>query len=198
MKKLLLVFLVLVVSVPASADVLVYIEQYNETEIEVDPNTGQGGLNKHSGRAYRILEQVDNDTIANRTIELWKDKDDNGKMQNYYEVDPQWTADFIMADIGKKLMWIISYEDGTVRLLLMGEAKLNKTIGLTIAAKLDGYALWDEIDDDEGEVERHIGYGKVTFRLDAKLTLKVKGLSSEQAVEVIVNDLKARGYIEGD
>jgi len=195
-KKLLFAFLILGLVVPAVGDVLVYVESYKETEIVINPNTGQGDIDKPSGRAYRILEQVDNDTIANQTIELWKDKDDNGKMQNYYEVDPQWTADFITADIGKKLMWVISYEDGTVRLLLTGEAKLNKTIGSTIAVKLDGYAIWDEIDDDEGI--RDVGYGKLSFKLDAKLTLKVKGLSSEQAVDAIVNDLKASGYLESD
>lgn len=200
MKRLLFVFILLGLCIPACADVLVYTEKYNETGFEIDPNTGVGVLYKHSGRAYRILEQV-GDKIDDWTIELWRDKDANGVKQNYYEHDPdddEWTGDFVTASSGKKLTWVISYGDETARLLLAGNAKNNKTIGSTVASKLDGYAIWDVVDDDQYDTKRNIGSAKISFRLDTKFTIKVKGLSGDDAVAEIEKELKSKGYKEGD
>lgn len=195
MKRLFLILLVLGVSIPAGADVFVYNMKISDVEFEYEWDGWE--LVKDSDTQFIIIERAGSDSIKVWTIDTWKEKDPNGKMQNYYEAEYDGEIGFVEAQVGKKLMWMITgTADGDDRNLLTGEAKPTK-IGVatpTVAAKLAGMSLFDV--EDSGD--RYIGYSKMTMSLDKKMSFSVQGLDGAQAFNFIVNAFVTMGYIEGD
>jgi len=182
-------------SIPASAEVFIYNLKQSGAEYEYDGS--EWTQSKVSITGYVIIEpNIDDANFVNgRSVETWKEKDPNGKMQKYYEVQDMFTFEFLQAQIGKKLMWIIMPSaDDTDHTLLTGEAKTRKigTENRTIAAKLTGYAIWDETDGDY----RNVGSGTVLLQLNSKMTTDWHALSGEDATDAIVDYLESKGYIE--
>jgi hypothetical protein len=197
MKKLLLVLLILGLSLPASAEVFIYNLKQSGTEYQYD----EGGWtqSKVSSTSYLVIEpNIDDANFVNVwSVDTWKEKDDTGKMQNYYEVQDVFTLELIQAQIGNKLMWImpVAIGDGDNG-LLTGQAKTRKigTVNHTIAATLTGYFIWHETDGDY----RDEGAGTMSLKLSSKMTNDWHALSGEDAANAIVAYLESKGYIEGE
>jgi len=184
------------VSVTRPSSVLVYNEKWSDWEIVDYDLDDQWEDDSDSSKAYIIVEPNES-TAKVLCVDIWKGKDDKGKPQKYYETDTIGTFELLTAPVGKKTMCIIA-NDGQHIILLTGTEKSVKigSIKRSIAAALTGQAIWDETDGDE----RYVGTGKLSWRLNTKMTTKIslEGLNADEAVEYIVGELEKQHYIEGD
>ncbi|MBN2019368.1 MAG: hypothetical protein JW749_04010 [Sedimentisphaerales bacterium] len=193
MKKLLFVLLLLGLTVPVSADVLVYT--MSNKGISFMEDSPDWEMEKENIKGYIILEGgPGDDTVDMWVIATYKEKDKNGKMQKYVSAESLGELGIITADAGKKTIWIITSGDNEdQRILLKGYVR-NSKIG-TIATKLVGNVIWDT-EDNPGE--RDIGSSKVTLSLHTKYTLYAEeegydGITATmELMNYLVNEL---GYI---
>jgi hypothetical protein len=196
MKKLLLILVVLALAVPAGANVFIYGSK--ETSASISYDWGTWEQSKESETAFVIVEPNDTDATAGLwAIEVWKEKGKDGKTYKCAAAEEVGEVDLLKAQVGKKLMWVISSEGADSRAMLTGQAKPTK-IGdetVVVATSLTGTSIWDE---SESENERDLGTAKVALKLNAKLTLSEYALSGSEAMDAIMKDLVEEGYIEAD
>jgi hypothetical protein len=199
MKKLLLILVLLAIAVPVSAKglVVVYNMKQSNSNIDWDDMSQEWSQTKDTYNAYVVVEPTGSGTAKVFSIDIWNEKDKSGKTTKYASAQSVGEMDLIPAQIGKKLMWIISFEDGKNRVLLTGAAKNAKigTSAYTFASKLAGLSIWNQGDGGD----RYIGSGKITMSLNSSYTKYAydNTLDGEGAMnkllEHLVNDL---GYTE--
>ncbi len=195
MKRLLLVLLVLVFTVPAGAEVLIYKMTTKQVSFMEDPSGWE--LEKENVKGYLVLEGgPGDDTVDLWSIGLWKDKDPNGKMQKYAGAEHAGKYEIIEAEIGNKTLWIITGGDEDQKVLLTGqmtEAKLGDEVQ-HFAKKLTGIVISDT-EDNPGE--RDIGNTKVTLALQTKESIEAlaEDYDGDEAVDFLLNELEGKGYL---
>jgi hypothetical protein len=171
MKRLLLVLLVLGLSVPAIADVFVYNKKNSGVEFEYYGDSWtQSNPSSDSGQ-YLIIEPNYNDNTVNiLEADTWKEKDEGGVTHKYYEAYEIGTLAFLQTRIGSKQMWIISGngtgDSNNTRIIISGQPKSTKigTDTYTVAATLNGYAIWGAIVDED------LGGGSMSLKLNSTIT----------------------------
>jgi hypothetical protein len=200
MKKLLLILVLLAIAVPVSAKglVVVYNMKQNNSNIDWDDMSQQWTQTKDAYNSYVVVEHIIGSNTANVfSIDIWQEKDKSGQTTKYASAQSIGEMDLIEAPVGKKLMWIISFEDGNNRVMLTGEAKSAKigTTPYTFASKFTGLSIWNQEDGSN----RYIGSGKISLSLNAPYTKYAydNAFTGEQAMNALldhlVNDL---GYTE--
>ena len=171
MKKILFALLLLAVTVPAGADVLVY--SMSEKGVSFLEDSPEWEMEKENIKGYIILEGgPGDDTVDMWVIATFKEKSEkDGKTYKYAAAESLGELEIITADIGKKTIWIItSGDDEEQRILLTGDVKQTK-IGSeiwTIAKKLTGDVIWDK---EENPGQRDLGCVKTALSLHTKFTL---------------------------
>lgn len=187
MKRLLLVLLVLGLSVPAVADVFIY--NLKQSGVEFEDQEGEGNWtqsSKVSYTSYAIIEvNMDGPSLVSLwSVDTWKE---SGK--NYYDVNEEDVNTFKLLPAQNGTKWIL-LTDGT---LLTGQVKSTK-IGnqnLTIATKLTGYFIWQDLTGGD------IGAGTMSLQLNATMTKNWHAISGAEAKDALVAYLVSKGYIEG-
>jgi hypothetical protein len=199
MKKLLFVLAILAVAVPVSARpfILVYNMKQSNASIDYDSWSDEWLQTKGTNAAYVIVEPTGSETANIYSVNMWKEKGKDGKTYKYASAEEIGEVEFIEAEVGKKLMWAITVEDGNSRVLLMGEAKPKKIVDATytIAVKFSGMTVWDEEDGDD----REIGSGKITLGLNSAYTNYAyeKTFTGKEAMDELFNFLvNEQGYID--
>ena len=193
MKKWLLVLLVLGLSVPAIADVFVYNAKQSGVDFYYDGDSWIQSKASGSGTYLIIEPNYDDNTVNVWEADTWKEKDEEtGETYKYYEVGDVYTLDFLQAQIGKKLMWIVNGTDDVynTRIMVSGQAKLKKigTENHTVAATLTGYAIWGDIADED------LGGGAVSLTLNAKFTLYVQDSGEDVDIAISAYLEEVLGY----
>jgi hypothetical protein len=199
MKRLLLILVVLGVSIPASADVFIYNSKQANVSIDYDGIIWK--QSKETETVYVIVEPTSSTTAGIWAIGIWKEKDKSGQTTKYAAAEEVGEVDFIQAQVGKKLIWIISAQDSNSQTLLTGQAKPTKIddVTFTIASSLTGYGIWDE---SEFVNERDLGTGKITLKLNKNFTAEahMRGLiHGGEAMVALMDYLKSEdggGYTE--
>jgi hypothetical protein len=195
MKKSLLVLLLLGLSAPAGAEVLVYNLTQRGVAFEYDGETWTQYTVAYTTYAVIDMNISDTNLVSIWSIDFWTEKDANGHNQKYYEVNEK-SFELLKVQIpGKKLIWIISGEDDTDHSMVTGTASPTK-IGSekpTIPTKLTGYFKWYGTDTDF----REIGTGTVSMTLNSKMTTAEYSKSGEDAANDIVASLVSNGYKPG-
>jgi hypothetical protein len=208
MKRLILVLLVLVFSVPAGATVLVYNLKETCTGTEFD--SGDWYSYKESWSGYLLIEQTGPDTAEVRVIWTWKE----GK-QKYAEAEDWGEIDFIPAALGNgKEVSIVSDADKEGRIVLTGASKMTKIsaykaascdmchtsvpgdISQKLPSSLTGYWIGDEKDGDPFTY-RDLWTSKFALKLNAKSTLACHlkdALDVDDAADEILESLDEQGY----
>jgi hypothetical protein len=187
MKKLLLILAILAIVVPANADVLVYNLKSSNKELWYE--LGAWLFPGVAQKQFLIIEP-NGDEATGWIVGMWKGED----KQKYYDVSALGTHELLEVQTGNKLMWIMTGEDTTSHMLLMGEMKPTK-VGNTkplIAATLNGVTIYDEVDGDN----RYTGTVKNSAKLNSSMTLYLAGLSGEIAMNTLFDYLESQGYVE--
>jgi hypothetical protein len=170
-KTFLLVLLVLGLSVPAVADVLVYNAKQSGMEFGYDADADAWVQSKPGAVAYVVI-QTDSNTpgfVSICSINTWKEKDDEGVMHKYYAFDGIYIISFLQTPIAKKNTWVISgtsSERYNARIMVSGQARSIK-IGsgaYTAAALLNGYTTYGDIESE------NIGGGPLSLQLNFRIT----------------------------
>jgi hypothetical protein len=124
MKRLLLVLWVLGVSMPASADVLVYNMKASNAEYKYNSDSNAWGQIEDTNTAFVIFELPSGDSTNVWAVYTWKAKDPNGKMQNYCKGENWGTLGFDHASLSPtKAKWVISDAANGRRIILTGDVK---------------------------------------------------------------------------
>jgi hypothetical protein len=214
MKKFLMVLCVLALSVPATADVLVYNAKQLEVEIQ---NTASVWLQLNGNYSdYFVIEPNDaNGTAVVWSVMTYKAKDLNGKTQNYYTTQNLGTLNLLKVQINSKETWIISGISGQLQIVLIGagkpakpargdhgdgpfcsacHSKPDQVATPACAPTMTGASVWDETAGGG----RVIGTAKIVTTLNIKMTSQVakSGYNASDAVGYIVDTLTAKGYLE--
>ena len=127
MKQLLLVLLVLGVSMPASADVLVYNMKASNAEYKYNSDSNAWGQIKDTNTAFVIFEPPSGDSTNVWAVYTYKAKDPNGKIQNYCKGENWGTLGFEHASLSPtKAKWVISDAANGRRIILTGDVKTSK------------------------------------------------------------------------
>ena len=127
MKQLLLVLLVLGVSMPASANVLVYNMKASNTEYKYNSDSNAWGQIKDTNTTFVIFELPSGDSTNVWAVYTYKAKDPNGKMQNYCKGENWGTLGFEHASLSPtKAKWVISDAANGRRIILTGDVKTSK------------------------------------------------------------------------
>jgi hypothetical protein len=193
MKGFLLISLVFWLSVPSEAEVLVY--KHKQTSVEFKYESGVWEQQKHTYTGYTI-EDVNENRINTWIVNTRLQKDINGRVWKFAEANYAGEFSFIKAQVGKKLMWVISGTTGNNdQIFQTGQARSAKIgdTNLLIAAKLTGTSIYNTTADDN----RTIGSAKTTLFLDKNRSADVSGLTAQEAVEQIVGYLvSSKGYVD--
>jgi hypothetical protein len=199
MKKLLLILVFLAIAVPVSAKrlVIVYNMKQNNSNIDWDDMSQQWSQTKDTYTSYVIVEPIGSGTAKVFSVDIWQEKE-SGKTTKYASAQSVGEMELIEAQIGKKLMWIISFEDGNNRVMLTGEAKNAKigTTPYTFASKFAGLSIWDR-NEDGGD--RYVGSSNITMSLNSSYTKRAydDNLDGEGAMNALLNYLVTQlGYTE--
>jgi hypothetical protein len=118
MKRLLLVLLVLGVSMPAGADVLVYNMKASNAEYKYNSDSSDSnawGQIKDTNTAFVIFELPGGGSTNVWAVYTYKAKDPNGKTQNYCKGE-NWGTFVVKPDKGKvghirRIQWTPYYSD---------------------------------------------------------------------------------------
>jgi hypothetical protein len=172
----------------------VFIYNFKQSGAEFEYDGSEWTQYKVSNTAYVIIELNSDDAnfVNVWSVDTWKEKDEDGVMHKYYEVQGMFTFELIQAQIGNKLMWIIPIGEDTDHGLLTGQAKTRKTgtENHTIAATLTGYFIWHESDGDDKDE----GAGTMSLRINSKMTNDWHSLGGEEASNAIVDYLESKNY----
>jgi len=216
MKRLLLVVLILGLSVPASAEVLVYSAK--QAEVEMQSNSGVWLQLKGSYTDFYVIEPLANNTAAVLSVMTYKQKDLTGKMQNYYITQDLGTFTMLQVQVGTKQKWVISGTHAQLKITMTGDWKPgkkalgdhgngpncsnchnnrpNRVAVPANATTMAGSSVWDQTTG----ADRSIGSAKITAKFNAAMTSQVgvNGYNTSQAVDYIVGTLTAKGFLPGN
>jgi hypothetical protein len=127
MKRLLLVLLVLGVSMPAGADVLVYNMKASNAEYKYNSDSSDSnawGQIKDTNTAFVIFELPGGGSTNVWAVYTYKAKDPNGKTQNYCKGENWGILGFEHASLSPtKAKWVISDASNGRRIILTGDVK---------------------------------------------------------------------------
>jgi hypothetical protein len=124
MKQLLLVLLVLGVSMPASADVLVYNMKASNAEYKYNSDSNAWGHIKDTNTAFVIFELPGGGSTNVWAVYTYKANDPNGKTQNYCKGENWGILGFEHASLSPtKAKWVISDAANGRRIILTGDVK---------------------------------------------------------------------------
>jgi hypothetical protein len=219
MKKLLFVFILLVMAVPAGATVYVYNAKATDTGISTDDGGDTWSTYKTPYGGYFVFGPGSADNkVAIWAVWTWKN---NGEKFAYAE---DWDeVNLVEAKIpaGKttKWSWIVNYIDVNNRTLLTGEMKVKKVgsaksgtclmchdstelatlgdIDPNIPAKLSGSSVAEYID---GTGSTDVWTEQLALTFNAKATLAnhtESNFDAEAVKDAILDDLDSAGYFTG-
>jgi hypothetical protein len=130
MKQLSLVLLVLGVSMPASANVLVYNMKASNAEYKYNSDSSDSnarGQIKDTNTAFVVFELPSGGSTNVWAVYTYKAKDPNGKTQNYCRGENWGTLSFEHASLSPtKAKWVISDAANGRRIILTGDVKTTK------------------------------------------------------------------------
>jgi hypothetical protein len=126
MKQLLLVLLILGMSMPAGANVLVYNMKASSVEYKYNSDSNATGQIKDTN-AFVVFELPGGGSAGVWDIYTYKAKDPNGKMQNYCKGENRGISGFEHASLSPtKAKWVISDAANGRSIILTGDVKTAK------------------------------------------------------------------------
>jgi hypothetical protein len=215
MKRLLFVLLMLGISLPAIADVLVY--NVTQAEIEMQNNSNVWSQVKGNYKDYFVIEPQTNGTANVWSIMTYKAKDSSGKMQNYYTTQNMGALTLLQVQVGTKQQWILTGASGQINITLNGNwipgkkapgdhgngplcstchsGRPDRATTPASAPSMAGSSMWDQTSG----TNRSIGSAKITMKMDTKTTALVakNSYTSSDTVNYLVGTLTAKGYVQG-